>query len=634
MRQTTRRFMIRPRLLPMITPQSFKVFAVVITTAILLAQPHLRAEPAAPRQPLGSMPKSKEVGASVPRRSLADSIVRGGSFDRKAQRMPKGDLAIGLQEVASGFAVPLVLTFAPGQKDRLYIADQIGLIRIVDHGNTLSEPFLDLRPWLKELTPAYDERGLLGLAFHPQFDRQDHPGFRKLYTFTSEPPGPCEFPLVHGSDRVDHLNVVTEWRASDDDPNRVDVGSRRVVFSYATPNFHHNGGSLAFGHDGLLYISVGDGGTGAVFAPGQPPAGIAQDIESPRGKILRIDPLGIQGVKAGTVQYSVPSDNPYVGRPGLDAIYAIGLRNPWRMSFDRVSGELVVGDVGQSLREEVNIVKRGGNYGWPVKEGDFYFNGNLATLTRDVPWAGQLPLIDPVLTYTRDSIQSGVLTVVGGYVYHGKAIPQLQGRYVFANWTTSGGLHGQLFHADLRSGEMREFLIGPSDEPLDGYLVAFGEDGEGEIYALTTSQAGPKGTTGKVRRLVPFHGEVKPRVTRAETDETPPGLADSPIARGKRLFTEKLCATCHQTAPAVPAPPGEALHAPHFLGKFWGQPLQVHDGIGGPLIRVEFNEAYFVESVKEPMKKIHQGSTPGMVVAPMTDDEINALMAYVKSLSK
>jgi glucose/arabinose dehydrogenase len=586
------------------------------------------------RPPSKPMSKAKEDGASVPRMSLADGIVRGGSFDRKAQRMPKGDIAVGLQEVASGFAVPLVLTFAPGQKDRLYIADQIGIISIVDHSRLLSETFLDLRPWLKELTPAYDERGLLGLAFHPKFDRKDHPGFRKFYTFTSEPTGPCEVPLANAADKVDHLNVVTEWRASDEDSNRVNVGSRRVVFSYATPNFHHNGGSLAFGHDGLLYISVGDGGTGAVFALGKPPVGIAQDNESPRGKILRIDPLGLQGIKTGTGQYSAPSDNPYVGRPGLDAIYALGFRNPWRMSFDRATGDLVVGDVGQSLREEVNIVKRGGNYGWPIKEGDSYFNGNLATLMRDVPWADQAPLIDPALTYTREYIQSGVLSVIGGYVYRGTAIPQLQGRYVFGNWTTSGGLHGQLFHADLRSGEMKEFLIGPSDEPLDGYLVAFGEDAEGELFALTTSLAGPKGTTGKVLRLVAFHGEVKPRVTQMLTEETSLGRADSPIARGKRLFTEKLCATCHQTDPAVPAPPGEALHAPRFLGKFWGQPLQVHDGIGGPLIKVDFNEAYFVESVKEPMKKIHEGSTPGMVAAPMTDDEINALMAYMKSISK
>jgi len=617
--------MIRPSLLPMITQHSFNVFGLVITTAILLAQLDLWAEPTASKQPSGSIPNSKEA--------IANGIVRGGSFDRKAQRMPKGGIAIGLQEVASGLAVPLVLTYAPGQKDRLYVADQIGIIRIVDHARLLSEPFLDLRPWLKEVTPAYDERGLLGLAFHPQFDRKDHPGFRKFYTFTSEPPGPCEVPLPNAADKVDHLNVVTEWRASDDDTNRVDVGSRRVVFSYATPNFHHNGGSLAFGHDGLLYISVGDGGTGLVFTD-KSPMGIAQDIESPRGKILRIDPLGLQGVKAATCQYSAPSDNPYVGRPGLDAIYALGLRNPWRMSVDRVTGELLVGDVGQSAIEEVNIVKRGGNCGWPFKEGDTYRNDNPGKFTKDAPWAGHAPLIDPALAYTRGYIQSGVLSVIGGYVYCGTAIPQLRGRYVFGNWTTSGGLHGQLFHADLRSGEMKEFLIGPSDEPLDGYLVAFGEDAEGELYALTTSLAGPKGNTGKVSRLVAFQSEVKPRVTPISTEDTPPGRADSPIARGKRLFTEKLCATRHQTDPAVPAPPGEALHAPRFLGKFWGQPLQVHDGIGGPLIRVDFNEAYFVESVKEPMKKIHEGSTPGMVVVPMTDDEINALMAYVKSLSK
>ena len=614
-------------------PRSTRFFCLAILGALLPAQPELGAEPAASNQPSDSMSKSKEDGTSVPRMSLAEGIVRGGSFDRKAQHMPKGDIAIGLQELASGFAVPLVLTFAPGQKDRLYVADQIGIIRIVDHARLLSEPFLDLRPSLKEATPAYDERGLLGLAFHPQFDRKDHPGFRKFYTFTSEPPGPCEVPLANAADKVDHLNVVTEWRVSDDDTNRVNVGSRRVVFSYATPNFHHNGGSIAFGHDGLLYISVGDGGTGLAFT-NESPMGIAQNIESPRGKILRIDPLALQGVKAGSGQYSAPPDNPYVGRPGLDAIYALGLRNPWRMSFDRATGELIVGDVGQSVTEEVNIVKRGGNCGWPFKEGDSYRKDNPGKFTSDAPWAGQAPLIDPALSYTREYIQSGVLSVVGGYVYHGTEIPQLQGRYVFGNWTTSGGLHGQLFHGDLRSGEMKEFLIAPSDEPLDGYLVAFGEDAEGELYALTTSLAGPKGTTGKVLRLVTFHGEVKPRVTHMLTEETSPGHTDSPIARGKRLFTEKLCATCHQTDPAVPAPPGEALHAPRFLGKFWGQPLQVHHGIGGPLISVDFDEAYFVESVKEPMKKIHAGSTPGMVVAPMTDDEINALMAYVKSLSK
>jgi hypothetical protein len=201
-------------------PRSTRFFCLAILGALLLAQPELGAEPAASNQPSGSMSKSKEDGASVTRMSLAEGIVRGGSFDRKAQHIPKGDIAIGLQELASGFAVPLVLTFAPGQKDRLYVADQIGIIRIVDHARLLSEPFLDLRPWLKEVTPAYDERGLLGLAFHPQFDRKDHPGFRKFYTFTSEPPGPCEVPLTNAADKVDHLNVVTEWRVSDDDNSR------------------------------------------------------------------------------------------------------------------------------------------------------------------------------------------------------------------------------------------------------------------------------------------------------------------------------------------------------------------------------------------------------------------------------
>ncbi|MFM9954292.1 MAG: hypothetical protein ACKVVO_09570 [Opitutaceae bacterium] len=148
--------MVRPSLHPMKTRHSFKVWGLVISTAILLAQPDLRAEPAASKQPSSSMSKSKEGEASAPRQSIANGIVRGRTFDRKAQSMPKGDIAVGLQEVASGLAVPLVLTFAPVKKDRLYVAEQVGIIRIVDHARLLSEAFLDLRPWLNELTPASD----------------------------------------------------------------------------------------------------------------------------------------------------------------------------------------------------------------------------------------------------------------------------------------------------------------------------------------------------------------------------------------------------------------------------------------------------------------------------------------------
>ncbi|MGQ0636590.1 MAG: PQQ-dependent sugar dehydrogenase [Planctomycetaceae bacterium] len=564
--------------------------------------------------------------------AFIDRMIGGGPLNPDARIIPKGDIAIELQDVASGFKVPLVLTHAPGQSDRLYIVDQPGNIRIVDHGRMLDNPFLDVGPWLIALKPDYDERGLLGLAFHPQFNNQKHGGYRKLYTFTSEPPGPCEFALPDPNAFVDHINVVTEWRVRKDDVNRVDVASRRVVLSYATRQFHHNGGCLAFGPDGLLYISCGDGGdTLITFPPGKPPTGNGQDVECPMGKILRIDPLGEAPVKAKSGQYSVPADNPYVGRPGLDAIYAIGFRNPWRMSFDRVTGDLVEGDVGQAMQEEINIVRRGGNYGWPIKEGNNFFDGNLGKLSRNVPWAAETCIVDPVATYDRDY---GVVSITGGFVYRGAAIPRLQGLYVFGDWSLPGGGRGRLFFADLRTGKIQQFILGPSDRLLDGYVVAFGEDTEGEIYVLTTDAAGPKGASGRARRVIAYHGELQLKAPQPTRPTGPPAGEGDIVARGRQLFTLKLCASCHQIDPNVPAVAGIAIKAPGFIGKFWGQPREVHEGINGPVVTVDFDEAYFIESTKLPMKKVVKGSLPAMAPLPMTDDEVNAIAAYVKSLSE
>jgi hypothetical protein len=331
---------------------------------------------------------------------------------------------------------------------------------------------------------TFDERGFLGLAFHPAFATNG-----LLYTYTSEPvAGAADFVTLPPGAVADHQTVVTEWRVPDpaDPAAVVDAASARELMRIDQPRFNHNAGALAFGPNARLYIALGDGG-GA-----DDPNGNGQDAGTPLGALLRIDPLG---ASSGNGRYGIPPDNPFVADPAaLGEVFAYGFRNPFRFSFDRATGELWVGDVGQNAIEEVDRVVAGGNYGWSTKEGSFLFDPNgggagFVTVQQPVPG-----LIDPVAEYDHDEGTA----VIGGFVHRGAGMPSLAGRYVFGDsfHGPSGG--GRLFYLD--DGVVREPLL-EGGEPFGLVLLGFGEDAAGELYALANETGTPFGTTGVVLRL-------------------------------------------------------------------------------------------------------------------------------------
>jgi glucose/arabinose dehydrogenase len=436
---------------------------------------------------------------------------------------------------------------APGLPNYLFIVDQPGklwALELTSKKLTLVHDFGQLLvrlgvffgplcpPGNDPDRPSFDERGLLGVAFHPDFQSN-----RKFYTYTSEPftgippTFPTTLPLLpSGAYQVnpDHQNVVSEWTAVDPkDPAAGVTGERRILMRVDWPQFNHDGGDLAFDHKGLLYISMGDGGgaddrdgenfivpyTCGQVAPmvGHGEDGNAQKLTNPLGKILRIDPTPSGSSQAGTQrsanqQYAIPSDNPLAQRgsaaglsAGVPEIFAWGFRNPFRMSFDTTSHRLFVGDVGQNDIEEVDIVVKGGNYGWRVKEGTLFFCHNFndpgfatPAPVPDKGCATLLPpsLIDPIAQF--DTHHEGH-SVIGGFVYHGTAVPGLAGRYVFGDFSRlfkfPAGPHdyGRLFHIPGGGGQglrtIREFNIVPSNAINLG-LLGFGQDAAGEIYVM------------------------------------------------------------------------------------------------------------------------------------------------------
>jgi glucose/arabinose dehydrogenase len=268
------------------------------------------------------------------------------------------------------------------------------------------------------------------------------------------------------------------------------------------PQFNHNGGALAFGPDRNLYISLGDGGAGDDQGPGHAAEGNAQNMQTVLGKVLRINVDGA-GAASANGQYNIPADNPFAaaGDAGADEIYASGFRNPFRMSFT-ADGRLIVGDVGQENVEEINVVTRGGNYGWRVKEGTFPFNPNgleQGDSTVTIPGTPGLPagLIDPLLQYDKSDGNA----IIAGYLYEGDLLPEdFVGQYIFGDLGANlGEPSGRLFISDLVSGEIFSLLNGS----MDFFLKGFGIGEDGEIYALVSTEIGPQGTTGMILRLVP-----------------------------------------------------------------------------------------------------------------------------------
>jgi glucose/arabinose dehydrogenase len=420
--------------------------------------------------------------------------------------------AVGLRTVADGLTSPVTLASPGDGSGRLFVVDQAGLIRVLTPDGALRpEPFLDLRSRMVTLMAGFDERGLLGLAFHPQYAANGR--FFVYYSAPLRAGAPAGF---------NHTSNISEFRVSSADPNRADPATERVLLQVDEPQFNHNAGTLLFGpDDGDLYISLGDGGGANDVGLGHVAdwfadngGGNGQDVQQNLlGSILRID------VDRGA-PYAIPADNPFAGTPGCadgcDETWAYGFRNPYRMSFDSGgSHQLFVGDVGQLSWEEVNIVSAGGNYGWNVKEGTHCFDAENPSqepaACPDIVGAGHPrtgdPLIDPIIEYPQARLGGPGVAVVGGHVYRGSALPQFRGRYVFGDWSRSFGQpSGSLFVAKPRKRglwEMQELRVATSPTGrLNARLLGFGQDAAGELYALTTNNTGPTGTTGRVLKLV------------------------------------------------------------------------------------------------------------------------------------
>jgi glucose/arabinose dehydrogenase len=412
-------------------------------------------------------------------------------------------VAVGIKPVATGLVSPVQLVQAPGKHGRRFIVDQVGVIWGLNRaGHRMPRPFLDIRSKITPLSPDYDERGLLGLAFHPGFAHNGR--FFVHYTAPPLPGAPAGY---------DNTTTIAEYRAHGRQQVRASARSERIILQVDHPQSNHNGGTVAFGPDGYLYISIGDGGAGDDNALGHVDdwyadnaGGNGQDITSNLlGNILRID------VDHGA-PYAIPADNPFVGQPGLDEIWAYGLRNPYRFSFD-MGGDhaLLSQDAGQELWEEVSLIVKRGNYGWNVKEGTHCFdtdNPNVSppTCPSMDPTTGE-PLRDPVIEFANAGQTGGLAyTVVGGYVYRGSALPGFAGRYIYGGATASLiAPEGRLFvSTPQKSGlwTLQELLINGTDR-LTYVVKGFGQDRRGEVYVMASKILGPSGTTGTVFKLVP-----------------------------------------------------------------------------------------------------------------------------------
>ncbi|MBM80336.1 MAG: glucose dehydrogenase [Planctomycetaceae bacterium] len=343
---------------------------------------------------------------------------------------------------------PIMLTHMGDGTNRVVVASQRGVLHVIENtdGQQTSKVLLDHSRKVV-YKDRQNEEGLLGVAFHPDFKKNG------------------EFFLYYTTTDAEHTSVVSRFRVSTTDPNKADAKFEEEVIRIPQPYWNHNGGTIAFGPDGKLYIALGDGGAG------NDPHGNAQNLGELLGSILRID----VDKKVGGKNYSIPRDNPFVNRKGAKPeIWAYGVRNIWRLAFDRETGHLWAADVGQNLWEEINIVVRGGNYGWNLREGRHPFGKNGS--------AANDKLIDPVWEYDHAVGRS----ITGGHVYRGKKLPGLNGSYLYADYIT--GKVYALNYDEKNKKVVSNKLIETPRFPI----ISFGEDEAGEVY-FTVVAANGKG---------------------------------------------------------------------------------------------------------------------------------------------
>lgn len=429
--------------------------------------------------------------------------------------------AISLKAVTSGLSAPIGIASANDGSNRLFIIEQGGKIRIVANGILTRTPFLDISSRIV----SGGELGLLGLAFHPSYSTNG----RFFVNYTR-----------NGANGLE--TVIAEYAVSDTDPNLASSRSEKILLTFRQPFENHNGGMIAFGPDGYLYIGTGDGGAGG------DPQGNGQNLGTLLGKILRID-------VDSAVPYAIPPSNPFTNRlaPAVRSeIWAYGLRNPWRFSFDRLTGRLFAGDVGQDLWEEVDIIVKGGNYGWNTMEGNHCYspeqNCNTTGLTL------------PISEYDHNTGSS----ITGGYVYRGTDVPSLSGKYVFGDF--GSGVVWAL--SEVATGEwQREQLL------KTGNISSFGEDEHGELYLADYS--------GTIRQFVET-GTSQPTIN-AGGIVSAASYLPGPIAPGEII-------TIFGTSIGPTTAEYTRLNSSGLLDSFLANTRVLFDGIAAPLFYVQANQ--------------------------------------------
>jgi glucose/arabinose dehydrogenase len=341
---------------------------------------------------------------------------------------------------------PLVLTHANDNSGRVFVATQHGVIHLFpnDQAAKSTKVFLDIQSKVR-YDDKSNEEGFLGLAFHPDYKRTGE--FFVFYTETTR----------------GHNNVLSRFRVSKDDPDRADAASEEVLLRVTHKYWNHDGGTVVFGPDGYLYLALGDGGSG------NDPDGNGQNLNTLLGKIIRIDVNRRDGDKP----YAIPKENSFVGRSDArPEIYAYGLRNVWRMAFDRPTGRLWAADVGQNLYEEIDLIEKGGNYGWGIREGLHPFGPKGVGPRAD--------LIEPIWEYDHEVGKS----ITGGAVYRGSRFPELAGMYLYADYVS-----GKIWALRYDEAKKRVVANRPLRDP-NVPIMSFGEDDRGELYFMTFSQSG------------------------------------------------------------------------------------------------------------------------------------------------
>lgn len=452
---------------------------------------------------VGEVPAPGPVIDPIPEEPAPEQLL-----DPIPESVPLSDISVELELVTQALTDPLLAITAPDVANFTFIAEQSGNIWSLNETNDELINVLSVA----DRIVTESERGLIGLAFHPDFASNG-----LVYTYTSEPvDGEADFDSLPDDASADHYSVIAEWQASTNETTGItfDTESRRVLFRVAQPQDNHNGGSLVFDQLNNLIVALGDGGSADDQGFGHSEGGNGQDTTNVLGTLLRIDPLTRN---SNNGNYGIPGDNPFLTTESVpDEIFAVGLRNPFKTYFDQDNNLLYVADVGQNNVEEINIVESGDNLGWPEREGPFGFFNNGDDEGYVFDQSPNADFKEPIAAYDHDT----GIAIIGGVVYTGDAVDELTNRYIFAE------LFGKIFFLD-DGNEVTQLQI--TDDPIaEQAILGFGEDTSNQLYVLTRDFASETGNVYRVNNQEVVEPAPEPEpVTPEPAPEVAPDTSSS-----------------------------------------------------------------------------------------------------------